>query len=204
MIDVNSYVLSNNNYHFLETEKKQIVIGNTFNVDMNHFFGWTHRSNGSYKKVSNFTIDTGGKIYQHFDSNYYSEFLPNSIYNKHIVSIVLVNEGWLDYDIKDKKYINCFGNVYLKDNMIEKRWRNHSFWDTYSEKQIDSLTELTKYLLEKHNIIKKVLGHNTYVRDIVGFEGVTYRSNWIKDSTDLSPSFDFEIFKNKIEDNGIQ
>ena len=203
MIDNYSYKLFEKNYYSVETVKKQIVIGNSFNTNMNQFKGWVKRSNGNHKKVSNYTIDIHGEIYEHFDSKYYSEFLPNSLSNKNIISIILVNEGWLDYDIKEKKYINCFGNPHQKENIIEKRWRNHTFWDNYTQEQVESLIELTEFLIEKHNIPRKVLGHNTYVKDIVGFEGVTYRSNWIKDSTDLSPSFDFEIFKNKVEDNGI-
>lgn len=203
MINFSAYSLTEKNYYSIEYKKKQIVIGNTFNGKMNHFNGWISRINGNYKNVSNYSIDIDGNIYEHFKSEYFSEFLPNSLNNKNIISIVLVNQGWLDYDIKDKKYINCYGIVHDGNNITEKRWRNHTFWDKYSDKQIESLVDLTKYLLGKHGIDRRVLSHNTYVKDIIGFEGVTYRSNWIKDSTDLSPSFDFEIFKNKVEDNGI-
>ena len=203
MINNSSYILSEKNYYLLENKKKQIVIGNSFNKGMNHFLGWTNRLNGEYKRVSNFTVDIYGNIYQHFDSKYYSEFLPFSLSNKNIISIVLENQGWLEYDIKDKKYLTYIGNYYDGVGITEKRWRNHSFWDNYTEKQVESLVELSKFLLDKHGIPKKVLSHNTHVRDITGFEGVSYRSNWIKDSTDLSPSFNFEIFKNKVENDGI-
>ena len=203
IIDSLKYVLTENNFFPFEYEKKQIIIGNTFNSGMNHFIGWQNRLNGTYKKVSNFTIETDGKIYQHFDPKYYSEFLPNSTLNKFIISIVLVNQGWLEYDIKEKKYINSLGNYYNGSGMVEKRWRNHTFWDNYTEEQIDSLVDLSKYLLEKYKITNNILGHNTYVREISNFEGITYRSNWIKDSTDLSPSFNFDIFKYKVENHGI-
>ena len=204
MIDFTSYTLTNKNFYSEIYEKKQIVIGNSFNQGMNHFVGWKNRLNGFYKKVSNFTIDTEGNIYQHFDTNFYSDFLNNSLYNKNIISVVLVNQGWFDYDIMDKKFINYMGISYTGHNMTEKRWRNHSFWENYTEKQIDSLVYLTNFLLEKYNIPKKVITHNTHVKDIYNFTGVSYRSNWIKDCTDLSPSFDFEIFKNKVEYHGIQ
>lgn len=203
MIDYTSYTLTSKNYFSDIHEKKQIVIGNTFNVGMNHFIGWKHRMNGSYKKVSNYTIDMDGNIFQHFDPSYYSEFLNNSLHNKHIISICLVNQGWFDYDVMDKNFINYVGSAYTGKSMTEKRWRNHSFWENYSEKQMESLSILTKILLEKFGIPKNVLPHNTYIKEIHNFNGVSYRSNWIKDSTDLSPSFDFEIFKNKVEDNGI-
>lgn len=203
MINYSSYTLTEKNYYPHKHPKKQIVIGNSFNEDMNHFNGWLKRGGGQYKKVANYSINCDGQIYEHFHSDYYSDFIPYSLHNKNIISIILVNEGWLEYDLKEKKYINCFGNTTNNPEIIEKRWRNHTFWGNYNKKQIDSLVYLTKYLLEKHNIIKKVLSHNTFVKDICGFEGVTYRSNWIKDSTDLSPSFDFEIFKNKVENNDI-
>lgn len=203
MIDFTSYTLTNKNYYESIQSKKYIVIGNTFNVGMNHFVGWKNRLSGNYKRVSNFTIDIEGNIYQHFDPKYYSDFLPNSLHNKNIISILLVNQGWLEYDIKDKKYFNCLGNNYENETMTEKRWRNHSFWDNYTDKQMDSLVELSKYLFKEYQITNKILGHNTYVKEISGFEGVSYKSNWIKDCTDLSPSFNFEIFKNKVEDYGI-
>jgi N-acetyl-anhydromuramyl-L-alanine amidase AmpD len=204
MINYTSYTLTDKNFYSEIHEKKQIVIGNSFNLGMDHFVGWKNRLNGHYKKVSNFTIDTDGNIYQHFDPNYYSEFLNNSLHNKNIISVVLVNQGWFDYDVMDKKFINYMGISYTGNNMTEKRWRNHSFWENYTEKQMESLSLLTNFLLEKFNIPKKVITHNTHVKDIYNFAGVSYRSNWVKDCTDLSPSFDFEIFKNKVEYNGIQ
>ena len=203
MINYTSYTLTTKNFYSESHEKKQIVIGNSFNEGMNHFIGWENRLNGFYKKVSNFTIDTEGKIYQHFNTDYYSDFLNNSLYNKNIISVILVNQGWFDYDVMDKKFINYLGITYTGNNMTEKRWRNHSFWENYTEKQLESLVYLTNLLLEKYNIPKKVISHNTHVKDIYNFTGVSYRSNWVKDSTDLNPSFNFEIFKNKVEYHGI-
>jgi len=204
MINYTSYTLTDKNFYSEIHEKKQIVIGNSFNLGMGHFIGWENRLNGHYKKVSNFTVDTNGNIYQHFDPNYYSEFLNNSLHNKNIISVVLVNQGWFDYNVMDKKFINYIGISYTGNNMTEKRWRNHSFWENYTEKQMESLTVLVNFLLEKFNIPKKIITHNTHVKDIYNFTGVSYRSNWVKDCTDLSPSFDFEIFKNKVEYDGIQ
>lgn len=203
MINYTSYTLTDKNYYSEIHEKKQIVIGNTFNSDMNHFIGWKHRMNGLYKKVSTFTIDTNGEIFQHYDPSYYSEFLNNSLYNKHIISIALVNQGWFDYDVTGKNFINYVGLIYTGKSMTEKRWRNHSFWENYTEKQTESLINLTKFLIENYNIPKNVLPHNTYLKEMHNFKGISYRSNWVKESTDLSPSFNFEIFKNKVEDNGI-
>lgn len=203
MINFSSYTLTNKNYFSECHSKKYIIIGNTFNLGMNHFIGWKLRSNGSYKKVANYTIDIDGTIYQHFDPSKYSIFLPNSTHNKEIISILLSNRGWFDYNINQKKYVNCLGISHSGDNLMEKRWRSHSYWDEYSEEQMKSLSNLVKELILKFNIPNQILTHNTYVKDIYKYEGISYKSNWIKDCTDLSPSFNFEIFKNKIEENGI-
>ena len=203
MINFSSYTLTNKNYFSESHNKKYIVIGNTFNSGMNHFIGWKLRSNGSYKKVANYTIDVDGSIYEHFDPSKYSTFLPNSTHNKEIISILLSNKGWFDYDFTKKRYINCLGITYSGNSLMEKRWRNHTYWDVYSEEQINSLSILVKELIYKFNIPNQILSHNTYVKDIHKYEGISYRSNWIKDSSDLSPSFNFEIFKNKIEDNDV-
>ncbi len=141
------------------------------------------------------------KILQHFDSDYYSDFLPNTLFNKHIISILLVNSGWFDYDLGSKKYIDYCGNIYNGTDVVEQRWRNHTFWQDYTSSQLKSASELVNMCIEKHNIPKLVIGHNTYIKDIESFKGISYRSNWIKDSTDLNPSWKFKEFKQLIEMN---
>ena len=44
------------------------------------------------------------------------------------------------------------------------------------------------------------MGHNTFIDGVEYFEGVVYRSNYNKESTDLNPSWDFKKFKKLIED----
>jgi N-acetyl-anhydromuramyl-L-alanine amidase AmpD len=202
MIDTHNFILSDDNFYKETYKKKYIVIGNSFNTGMNHFYGWRSRSNGSYKNVSHFTINVDGTIHQHFDTKYYSDFLRNSLSNKNVISITLVNQGWFDYDIMEKSFINYIGNSY-SGTTVERRWRNHSFWEPYSDKQVNSLIYLSLELIKEFDIPKNALSHNTFVKEMNNVSGISYRSNWTKDCTDLSPSFDFEIFKNKIEDNGL-
>ncbi len=199
MKEIKNTFLLNNNFYSHEYEKKQIVIGNTFNSGMNHVNGWKNRLNGHYKKISTFTIDENGKIYQHFDPKYFSEFLPQLPFNKHIISISVSNRGWFNYDVSEKKYIDWCGNIYNGEDVVEKRWRNHSFWEKYDNKQLFATIKLVRYLIEKYNIKGNVMGHNTLVKNIELFEGVSYRSNWIKDGTDLNPTWEFDIFKEEIE-----
>jgi hypothetical protein len=53
----------------LRVLKKKIIIGDTFNHDMQHVISWTHRYNGEYKKTAPFTIGKDGVIYKHFNLN---------------------------------------------------------------------------------------------------------------------------------------
>ena len=49
MINNTEYILSDKNFHKTETNKRRIVIGNSFSVDMTHYIGWLNRYNGNYK-----------------------------------------------------------------------------------------------------------------------------------------------------------
>jgi len=201
-INNKKYVLQDSNYYPEISEKKQIVIGNTFSSDMKHFIGWSNRLCGRHKRGSHFTVDKSGKIYQHFDTNYHSDFLPNNVYSKSIISISLVNEGWLEIDIKDKSYFNVNGITYNQvDGISEKRWRSFNVWTKYTKEQLDSTIFLVDHICNKENISKNVISHNTQIKeiDLHNFSGVLYRSNWIKNATDLNPTWNFTDFKQLIE-----
>jgi len=201
-IDKKTYKLSENNFYKKEFQKKQIVIGNSFSEDFNHVNGWKYRLGGEYTQTSTFTIDRKGNIHQHFDPKYYSDFLNKKGIDKKIISILIENQGWLIKDLLKDKYIDWVGNIYKRRaKVIEKRWRGFSYWDPYTTQQIKSTIELVNYLSEKYQIPKYCVGHNTYIEEIGIFEGITYRSNYYKENTDLSPAWDFKKFKIKVENN---
>jgi hypothetical protein len=50
------------------------------------------------------------------------------------------------------------------------------------------------------NIDNKFVGHNTKINGAEKFSGVLTRSNFFMETTDLNPSFNFEYFLKKIED----
>jgi N-acetyl-anhydromuramyl-L-alanine amidase AmpD len=198
-IDSELYKLNEDNYHKIETKKNQIVIGHSFNSNMNHYNGWITRLNGKFKGTTNFTIDVDGKIYQHFDPKYFSEFMNIKGVNETIISIVLVNEGWLEKNELDNTYTTIYGNKFESDDVIERKWRSQKYWTPYSEVQMNSLINLIRYLCEKYDIYLKTVGHNTKVDSILDYGGVVFRSNFSKEFTDLSPAFDFIEFKNNLE-----
>jgi N-acetyl-anhydromuramyl-L-alanine amidase AmpD len=200
IIDKEKYKLPTKNYNRKSKKKSQIVVGNTFSSDMNHYEGWVTRCNGEFKRTAAFTIDINGKIYQHYDPKYSSQFLPIKKANENIIPVMLENVGWLMKDFESGKFYTWVGNEFTNEELIiEKRWRNHVYWASYSSKQLDSLVKLSRYLSEKFNIPLRTIGHNTKVDGIYEYMGVTFRSNYIKYCTDLNPAFDYDKFKNKLE-----
>ncbi len=202
-IDLETHKLSEDNYILQGTKKNRIIIGNTFSTNMKHCIGWNKRWNGNYTRTAMFTIDIKGKVFQHFSPLYFSNFLDNDDLNETSISILLENEGWLIKDLSNEnKYINYVGHIYSrKDSVIEKRWRNHTYWAPYSNKQEESLYKLVKELCDEFDIPLKVIGHNTNFDGAEEYYGILYKSNFEKYYTDISPAWDCVNFKNKIEIN---
>lgn len=196
MIDTETYKLPKNNYHEDVYDKTQIVIGNTQSVNMQHYDSWIYRLNGNNKKTAHFTITKGGKIYQHFDTKFYSDFL-NKKEDRFLISIVLENIGWLKKNAIDGKFFDWLGRHQdlKEEEVLMKRWRNHTYWDIYSEEQMLSLKKLVSELCSKYGIEKRSVGTNVHNEDIDLFNGITFRSNYYQELTDVNPSFKFEVLQ---------
>ena len=193
------YVLGESNYHPIQYMKKQIIIGNTFNNDLNHIVSWRNRLNGKYKTTAPISILKNGDIYFHYDPKYHSEFMGVKHIDKYSIPIVLENQGWLTKNLQNDTFLTWIGDIYNGgDNIIEKKWRKHIYWDPYTDKQIDSLNEVCDYLCDKFEIPKTTLNHNTYVSSAENLEGVLYKANFSKYYTDVNPAFNFERFKNNL------
>jgi len=196
MIDSKTYILPKDNYVRTSKKKSQIVVGNTFSEGMNHYIGWLKRHNGKYKKTAAFTISRNGLIYQHYNPKYYSEFIGINKYDEITITIVLENVGWLNEINEDLFTIT--GKQY-NDLTTIRNWRKHTYWSNYTDEQMTSLLDLSKYLCEKFNIPLQTIGHNTKVEDIYDYKGITFRSNYTKLCTDINPTWDYELFKEKLE-----
>jgi len=202
IIDNKTYQLPIKNYTPIESEKKQIVIGNTFNHDMRHFTGWLKRYNGNYKKTAAFTISAAGLIYKHFDPKFYSNYFKDHQSNSKSIVILLENDGWLIKDSKNNEFITWIGDIYKEPSkVVEKRWRGYNFWAPYSKKQLESTIELVKSLCNEFKIPLTTISHNTKVDKLSDYKGVMYKSNIEKYYTDINPSWNCELFKNKIENH---
>jgi len=200
IIDGKTYKLNINNYTQIESQKKQIVLGNTFNDDMKHLAGWNTKYNGKYKKTAAFTISKNGQIYKHFDPKYYSSYFNTNEQNIKSILILIENYGWLIKDNKKNTFNNWLGGEYTGDrNILEKKWRDYMYWEPYNNEQLESTIYLILKLCSEFNIPKIAMGHNTKIDDLYEFEGVLYKSNIEKHYTDLNPNWKFDIFKEKVE-----
>ena len=160
--------------------------------------GLKYRGNGKYDKIPHFFIDKEGKILQLLSEEETSKIFNNKIVDKNSITICLENLGWLEKEPLKNGYINWIGSIY-KGKIYEKKWRDFIFWDIYTEQQIESLIFLCKKLIKDLGIKKKFVGHNTKINGIEKFEGIVTRSNFNLNFTDLSPAFDFDNFRKKLE-----
>jgi N-acetyl-anhydromuramyl-L-alanine amidase AmpD len=188
LIDDKTYKLKKTNYYHVEYQKTQIVVGHSSRKDMRHVESWLNRRNGNYKKTSAFTIDKNGKVYQHFDPKYYSDFLLNE-QDKCNISITLVNEGWLTID-DNNNFVDWLGHIYSKNvDFTEISWRDYRYWVNYTEEQYESLKELLNYLCDEFTINNDIMPNNVYDENVDIFKGITFRSNYYQELTDVSPAF---------------
>lgn len=200
IIDDTTYKLPTDNYILLKCDKKRIVIGHTFNHNMQHFIGWKHRHNGRHKRTAAFTIDAAGSVYKHFEPQFTSKYFNDVELDTKSIVILLENDGWLLKDITNNEFITWIGYIYKEPNeIVEKKWRNHNLWCPYTKEQFQSAQDLVKVLCNEFSIPLASISHNTKVDDIKDYEGIIYKSNLNKNNTDLSPAWDFQNFKNKIE-----
>ena len=201
IIDSKTYQLSDSNYIPFESHKNKIVLGHTNNHDMRHFIGWQKRLNGKYKKTAHYTISFDGTVYQHFNPKYYSNYFKYHDLNSKSIIVLLENDGNLSKESDSESFITWLGDIYKReDKVIEKKWRNLNYWAPYSQNQLDSALRLTTKLCEDFNIPKETFNHNTKLNELGNFSGVLYKANLEKFYTDLNPSWDFEVFKSKLED----
>ena len=93
-------------------------------------------------------------------------------------------------------FVDWLGHTYGRDcDFTEKGWRDKRYWSKYSDEQMESLSELLDYLCEEYDISRDVMESNVYEQDIDIFKGITFRSNYFKDNTDVSPAFDISKIK---------
>lgn len=194
IIDSETYKLPKDNYYHSEYTKTQIVVSDTTRKDMYHYDSWVNRGNGQCKKTAAYTIRKDGTIYEHYNPKYYSDFITLHDISPFVIPIVLENVGWLVKDEPNGRYYDWLGHSYMLDDVTNQKWRNKQTWDKYTNEQIISLKNLTDKLCDEHNIKKQCIGNTVFNEDVDIYEGITFRSNYYQEVTDINPAFDMITF----------
>lgn len=179
--------------HKKKSKKTQIFLFDTQRRIEDYFSKLKYRKNGKNSDIPHFIITKTGIIYQVFNTDYYSETFNVNNVDKKQIKIALENLGWLEKNTITGVMYNWIGDSYRIEPYV-KSWRNHFFWDIYSEKQLNSLSLLCNQLCIKHNIKKQSVDTQGYFNDIHNFQGIICKSNFSDIYTDINPSFDFNIF----------
>jgi N-acetyl-anhydromuramyl-L-alanine amidase AmpD len=178
--------------------KGQIVLTHTSRELKSYLQSIKTRYSGKYDKIPHYVIGRDGVIHKLLDDLEYTKYFRKMQMNKNSITISLENLGWLLKQPLTDYYINWIGDIY-KGKVFERKWRGYYFWQPYTDEQINSLYLLLKDITDKFNIEFNIVGHNTIINGVEKLNGIICRSNFTEKYTDINPSFDFELFLNKIK-----
>lgn len=179
--------------------KKQIIITDTKRGYKNYINSLKYRYNKNNPYLPHYIISKDGDVFQIMEPESYSKFMDDEDVNKYGIIITLENYNWLKKNPLEDSYVNWIGDIYKK-KAYEKKWRDHFFWDPYTEIQLQNLANLITELCEKFNIPKTCLGNNVKQDDVEYFKGVVSRSNFDFIYKDVNPSFNFKRLEELLKD----
>lgn len=182
------------NYWQTITPKTQIVISTTLRANGNHIIRLKHKDFGKSKKWPMFTITRGGKVYQHFDPKYQSDFLGIKVADCKLISISLENMGFLVKRNTTGEFVNWLNEVCDSGDVVEKKYLGYDYWEDFTDNQMNSLANLCIYLCDEFGIPKECIDFNHYHKDIHKFKGIVLKSNYIENTNDTNPMFNIEKF----------
>jgi N-acetyl-anhydromuramyl-L-alanine amidase AmpD len=181
-----------------QKKKNQIILTHTGRNVENYLASLRYRYNGKFDRIPNYVINKNGKILQLLNDIEHTNYFKEPNINRNGIIICLENLGWLEKQPLENQYVNWIGDIY-NGKPFERKWRDYFFWDKYTEEQINSLVLLCNRITKEKRMNKDIIGHNTKVRSVEKFEGIVTKSNFDSNITDLSPAFDFENFRKKLE-----
>ena len=187
-----------NNFVGTNQNKTQIILTHTSRDVEEYLTSLKYRMNGKFPRIPHYVVAKDGSVIQTLSEEQYSDFFYYSQINEQSIIVSLENLGCLEKVPLKDQYTNWIGNIY-KGVPYEKKWRDYFLWEPYTEAQMLSTAELCIKIVNKHNIEKKSVGHNTLINGIENHGGIVSRSNYNNDFTDVSPAFNFDRFVNYIK-----
>ena len=201
IIDDITYAVKEVNRYKTQIAKTQIVLASSLRKDSNHIIRLQNRDYHKTKTWNTYTVSRTGKIYEHYDPKFHSDFLGIKEADKKSISIVMENMGCL-FVTKDDKYINWINEICDTINVEERKYLGYAFWEKFTPEQIESTSNLCIMLCEEFSIPKQIIDFHHYNKDIVKYRGIAFRSNYVEDSSDVNPLFDIQKFNETLQLNG--
>jgi len=178
-----------------KTKKNQIFLFDTQRRLDDYIMKLRYRNNERYEDIPHYIITKSGKVLKIFDSNYSSKTFGKPEIDKRLIKIAMENLGWLNKNTITGVLHNWIGDPFRSEPYV-KKWREHYFWDPYSEEQFQSLVKLTGEICKEHNIPYQTVPGQGYLSNVRKFTGIVCKSNFLNIYTDINPSFNFNIFYN--------
>lgn len=197
-IDTKTYKIKEGSYYSTRNRKKQIILADSLRKENLHIKRYQHKDFGKTKSWPTFSISREGKIFQHYNPSYYTDFFGDKLIDKQSISIILENMGMLSWKFTKNKYTNWALDECDDLKIYEKEWKGCNYWESYTNEQFISCAQLCDYLIGKYKISRDCIGYNNYDEEAKKFEGIVTRSNFDQDYRDVNPSFDFRLFLNKL------
>jgi hypothetical protein len=198
-IDNLTYGIKEFNHYKTQNVKNQIILATSLRKGSFHITRLKHKEFGKTKRWNTFTITREGLVFQHYNPKFHSDFLGIKEADKQAISIVLENMGSL-FETPAGKHINWLNEECDEERVITKNWFGYSYWETFTDEQIQSTADLCVELCEEFNIPKVCIDFHHFHKDTVKFRGIVFRSNYIQDSSDINPLFDIEKFNGLLKD----
>ncbi len=193
-IDRKTHKVGAPNFNAIKTSKSQILLAGSLRKDSNHILRLKKKDFGLTKKWPMFTIRRDGKVFQHFDPHYYSDFFGEKEVDKRAITIVLENMGMLVYNYDNNQYVNWINEICPEKDVFDKLWKNNRYWESYTPEQFKACVNLCIYLCRTYGVKKDSFGNYVYQENAHTFEGILGRSNYNTDFYDLNPSFNWNKF----------
>lgn len=197
-INKKTYKIDKQNFYQTKNKKEQIILAGSLRKENYHIKRLQKKEYGKTKKWCTYSISRNGEIYQHYDPQYYSDFMGNKNIDRKSISIVLENMGMVFYDYELNTFLNWVHEECHEDDVFERNWKGSRYWEIYTSEQMDATVELCNYLCNKYDIPLDCLGFNVYHEDTIKFNGIVTRSNYDTDYNDLNPHFDWKLFLDKL------
>ena len=180
--------------------KKQIILTDTKRAYNLYINGLKYRYNKKNPYLPNFVINKTGEIYEIMKPENYSFFMNDIEIDKHSIIVSLENLGWMKKNHLDNHYVNWVGDIY-KEEVFEKKWRDKTYWDKYTDNQYQSLSNLIVELNKNFKVGLECYGSNVKYDEIKNFRGVVSKSNFDFIYKDVNPSFDFKLLKKLLKND---